>query len=104
MATKQDCIAAAMKGGLSKAEAETAVSAMFEDKRLARAAVARGAEVSEEAALAKAWAVRMDDAAAAAGHWPASAPPSTPCGATRWNPGWPASRNRAARPTIFWKG
>lgn len=66
MATKQDCIAAAMKGGLSKAEAETAVSAMFEDKRLARAAVARGAEVSEEAALAKAWAVRMDDAAAAA--------------------------------------
>jgi len=66
MATKQDCIAAAMKGGLSKAEAETAVSAMFEDKRLARAAVARGAEVSEEAALARAWAVRMDDAAAAA--------------------------------------
>jgi hypothetical protein len=55
-----------MKGGLSKEEARLAVDAMFEDKARVRMAKAEGAVVNEEKAMAQAWAVRMDEARAAA--------------------------------------
>ncbi|MDR2054780.1 MAG: hypothetical protein LBQ10_02795 [Desulfovibrio sp.] len=65
MATKADCIAAAMKGGLGRIEAEAAVNALFEDKGRVLAARAEGKIVNAEKALAEAWAVRMDEGRAA---------------------------------------
>jgi hypothetical protein len=66
MATKADCIAAAMKGGLTRQEAELAVNALFEDKTKVQAARTEGKIVNAERAMAEAWAVRMDEAKAAA--------------------------------------
>ena len=65
MATKADCIAAAMKGGLTRQEAGLAVDALFEDKAKVQTARAGGKIVNAERATAEAWAVRMDDARAA---------------------------------------
>ncbi|MDR2055210.1 MAG: hypothetical protein LBQ10_05010 [Desulfovibrio sp.] len=62
MATREQCVRAAMAGGLQRAAAVDVVNAMLNDRAAIDAAKAQGRIANADAAMAEAWAKRMAEA------------------------------------------
>jgi hypothetical protein len=62
MATKAQCIEAAMAGGLSRGEAETVVDTLLQERARVKADLAQGKIADAERELAEAWRGRMGEA------------------------------------------